>query len=351
MRAVFFMRYTFHFSSIIILFSLFSLYSQTYKDDSLAVRALLDSNVLHDIAVEEVTIVENERIVELLLYMEEISYIPPVIGNLTKLKILYLFYNNLSSLPAEIGNLKELTELHLNDNYLTSLPPEIGNLTNLRILDVSANALDSIPSEIGNCTMLDTLNAKFNSISFVPEQLCALNNCKTLLLGNNSIKELPQQIGNLGSLQSLSLELNQLLSLPQSITKLKPEIFLDLGYNSLAELPEAIAEWATTYDPDWKTTQDHINPIHTQNNSFLFKSPAISITNSYAVFYTPHNASVRFAVYNACGKMVASLFNGYAAAGNHRFSLPLQQNASGMYYYTLIIDNTMTSVKKMVVKK
>ncbi|UCH89599.1 MAG: leucine-rich repeat domain-containing protein, partial [Thermoplasmata archaeon] len=41
---------------------------------------------------------------------------------------------NLSSLPERIWKLKNLEFLILTDNQLTSLPPGIGNLTNLKTL-------------------------------------------------------------------------------------------------------------------------------------------------------------------------------------------------------------------------
>ncbi|MBE9561738.1 MAG: leucine-rich repeat domain-containing protein, partial [Proteobacteria bacterium] len=49
-------------------------------------------------------------------------------GNVTELS---LGSNQLSSLPPEIGNLTQLTKLYLIGNQLSSLPPEIGNLTQL----------------------------------------------------------------------------------------------------------------------------------------------------------------------------------------------------------------------------
>ena len=42
---------------------------------------------------------------------------------------LNLSYNNLSYLPPTIGNLTSLIHLHLDFNNLTSLPNDIGNLT------------------------------------------------------------------------------------------------------------------------------------------------------------------------------------------------------------------------------
>ena len=65
--------------------------------------------------------------------------------------------NNLTSLPPEIGNLSNLKYLYLYINNLTSLPPEIGNLTNLEVLDFADNNLAYLPKEIGNLSHLEEL--------------------------------------------------------------------------------------------------------------------------------------------------------------------------------------------------
>ncbi len=53
-----------------------------------------------------------------------------------KSRELFLCAEELTSLPPEIGNLTCLKELDLAENDLTSLPPEIGNLTCLKELDI-----------------------------------------------------------------------------------------------------------------------------------------------------------------------------------------------------------------------
>ena len=56
--------------------------------------------------------------------------------------------NELTALPPEIGNLTNLIELQVADNQLTSLPPEIGNLTNLTRLDLWDNKFTALPLEM-----------------------------------------------------------------------------------------------------------------------------------------------------------------------------------------------------------
>ncbi len=48
--------------------------------------------------------------------------------DLYNLKELYLFGNQLTSVPPELGNLSNLQYLYLSNNQLTSVPPELGNL-------------------------------------------------------------------------------------------------------------------------------------------------------------------------------------------------------------------------------
>ena len=56
------------------------------------------------------------------------------------------------SIPPEIGNLTNLTVLYLHENQLTgSIPPEIDNLTNLEVLILDNNQLTGeIPESICN---------------------------------------------------------------------------------------------------------------------------------------------------------------------------------------------------------
>lgn len=82
------------------------------------------------------------------LSSNQLTELPPEIGQLTSVQFLYLRDNQLKILPPEIGQLSRLETLVLQGNQLTELPPEIGRLQNLKELYLQGNPIQSIPPEI-----------------------------------------------------------------------------------------------------------------------------------------------------------------------------------------------------------
>jgi len=122
---------------------------EDYACDSLAVRAILDSNGLTSRDINSVVEkIEDGRITRVSFNSLDLSTLPPEIGNLTGLKILELDSNKLTSLPPEIGQLSTLVLLKLSYNQLTVLTPDIGKLSVLDGLDLSNNKLTGLPPEI-----------------------------------------------------------------------------------------------------------------------------------------------------------------------------------------------------------
>jgi len=70
-----------------------------------------------------------------------------------------------------------LSALDGSDHELTSLPPEIGNLTELQMLFVANNSLGDVPPEIGNLTRITRISELWltdNPLNTLPPQLCAV---------------------------------------------------------------------------------------------------------------------------------------------------------------------------------
>jgi Leucine-rich repeat (LRR) protein len=276
------------FLTIAILATALNSFSQvepcsTYTCDSLAVRAILDSNGLTDhlvgevarrigidwriigidISHPEITTLPKEigklsALESLALLSNQLTSLPPEIGQLTALKGLILYDNQLTSLPPEIGQLTSLTELNLYGNQLTSLPPEIGQLTALVSLILDNNQLTSLPPEIGQLTALKDLILYSNQLNSLPPEIGQLTALRALDLFDNQLTSVPSEIGQLTALYGLGLDNNQLTSLPSEILNVSPTNDLEVNNNLLCSLPDYIEAWIDEYStlPDWRAAQD-----------------------------------------------------------------------------------------------
>ncbi|MEM6253747.1 MAG: COR domain-containing protein, partial [Cyanobacteria bacterium P01_D01_bin.156] len=205
------------------------------------------------------------------LYLSEnqLTLLPPEIGQLTSLTQLYLRANQLTLLPPEIGQLTSLTQLDLRANQLTLLPPEIGQLTDLKQLDLSKNSfknfplpivqlkqlqslqlyeakLTNLPEQISQLEQLQTLDLSGNSFSNLPESFCDLKNLKKINLGDdssggNKLVALPSSISQLTNLESLTIQKNWLKSLPEELKSLRNLNSLDLQGNPISIPPEILS--------------------------------------------------------------------------------------------------------------
>ncbi|XP_027174478.1 probable leucine-rich repeat receptor-like protein kinase At1g35710 [Coffea eugenioides] len=147
------------------------------------------------------------------------SLIPPLIGNLAKLRTLALSYNGLSDpIPESIGKLSKLEEVHLNsNNFSGSLPSGLGDLSSLGTMDLTSNHFSG---SIGNLMNLVNLYLENNLLTgFIPK----------------SIGRIPSFFGQLKSLVTLSIENNQLEGpVPSNLGQLQSLAELNLGGNRLS---------------------------------------------------------------------------------------------------------------------
>jgi Leucine-rich repeat (LRR) protein len=182
----------------------------------------------------------------------KLSELPPEIGDLAELRVLWVANNRLESLPPEIGKLTRLLSLRAENNRLKSLPPEIGELTELRRITLHRNRLTGFPDEFWRLHNLQRLITAGNQLETLADGIGQLTHLQELKFGGwypkwsqvlgNQLSELPPVIAELKNLQSLDLRNNQLSELPPVIAELKNLQSLDLRNNQLSELPPVIAE-------------------------------------------------------------------------------------------------------------
>ncbi len=388
-----------------VLVSIVLTYCQTYSDDSLAVRAILDANGFYNLAVESVTFTKEDRISSLSIRSVEVQVLPPEIGKLTRLEKLDLYSSKVKELPAEIGACTSLVDINLYANELTELPVSIGNLTRLKKLMLDGNKITDIPSTIGNCHSLEMLNLRSNCVAEIPGELADCVTLKELYLSHNTIREIPVEIGRLSNLYSLWLDYNTIQVIPGSIEELSKLFILVLSNNEIDELPEEIGNmpdlgqlflrannlttlpegitnltniyiykgyyhcclngnkidpknltpevkaWADKYDPDWLGSQD-IQTGKTIQNTVLPGSITLHYRSSNKLLYLtlPASSHVKLDLFSGNGRLITSLINGWCAPGEFTVSMPQMDIADGIYFVKLSTGRYNYSKKIVLVK-
>ncbi|CAJ1898928.1 unnamed protein product [Sphenostylis stenocarpa] len=126
--------------------------------------------------------------------------VPPHIGLLKKINLLYLYSNHFSGpIPVEIGNLKAMTQLDLSkNNFSGPIPPTLWNLTNIRVMNLFSNELSGIiPMDIGNLTSLQIFDVNTNNLyGELPEAIVQLTALGTFsVFTNNFNGSIPREFG------------------------------------------------------------------------------------------------------------------------------------------------------------
>src|SRR6185369_3871792 len=91
-----------------------------------AIIAALEQRLGRRISDTWFTYSEHGVAIEVRIRETQLHELPPEIGQLVHLEVLYLNLNELTTLPPEIGRLTQLRQVFLGHNELTTLPPEIG---------------------------------------------------------------------------------------------------------------------------------------------------------------------------------------------------------------------------------
>lgn len=143
--------------------------------------------VLHEFADRNTPVIQ--------IYREGLTAIPDgVLRRKVPVQHLSLSGNQITAVPPEIGQLSHLRRLELSGNQLTLLPPEIGRLAALEEMVLSDNRLTALPPEFAGLTNLTTLVLVDNRFTVVPPEVLALPNLRMVNLGGNPIAALPPDV-------------------------------------------------------------------------------------------------------------------------------------------------------------
>uniref|UniRef100_A0A8D3DUT5 Protein scribble homolog n=1 Tax=Scophthalmus maximus TaxID=52904 RepID=A0A8D3DUT5_SCOMX len=177
---------------------------------------------------------------ELWLDRNQLSSLPPELGNLRRLVCLDVSENRLEELPSEINGLLALTDLLLTQNLLEVIPDSIGCLKQLSILKVDQNRLSQLTDSIGECENLTELVLTENLLQSLPRSLGKLKKLTNLNVDRNRLGSVPKELGGCASLNVLSLRDNRLGKLPAELADATELHVLDVAGNRLQNLPFAL---------------------------------------------------------------------------------------------------------------
>ncbi|GMJ10096.1 hypothetical protein like AT3G47570 [Hibiscus trionum] len=174
--------------------------------------------------------------------------IPSWLGSLTELRSLYLYQNNFKGvIPLSLGFLPKLEILSLFGNQISgSIPSSLFNISSLQAIDLSSNMLSGpIPSVSRGLLSLYAIVFNTNNLAgHIPKDMFDhLPNLKELDLSYNMLfGRIPASLFKCKELQSLYLSFNQLEgSLPIEIGNLSMLQMFYFGVNHFGgEIPEQI---------------------------------------------------------------------------------------------------------------
>ncbi|MBN1761264.1 MAG: leucine-rich repeat domain-containing protein [Chitinispirillaceae bacterium] len=205
------------------------------QSDALIVQRILERCGMRDISVEEVTEMEDGRVVKLDLSNNDVAK------------------DGITLIPDEIGKLTALREFVCTDNSIEEVPSEIGRCVNLRKLDLGSNRIGLLPNEIGQLRQLEKLDLRHNRLTALPPELANCKNIEYLWLWGNKLTDI-KPVAHLTNLQELYLKDNRLTMLPPSIMRIKFR-YIDFLGNRLCNLPSRVDNWVKTIDNRYRATQ------------------------------------------------------------------------------------------------
>src|SRR3990167_8087065 len=109
----------------------------------------------------------------------------------------------LTELPPEVFDLADTLEvLNLTGNRLRELPPDLGRLQRLKIVFCSSNDFTHLPESLGDCPALEMVGFKANRIQQVPAAALPAK-LRWPSSGGNCLAALPPGLANAQRLELL----------------------------------------------------------------------------------------------------------------------------------------------------
>eukprot|EP00934_Nitzschia_sp_Nitz4_P001826 Nitzschia sp. Nitz4//scaffold248_size28759//25809//27806//NITZ4_008112-RA/size28759-processed-gene-0.14-mRNA-1//1//CDS//3329544001//1826//frame0 len=141
--------------------------------------------------------------------------IPPELGKLEELDLLFMFRNNLrGTIPTEIGKLAGVEIVYLHENQLSGpIPEEIEDLIKTEELYLYGNHLTgTIPNSLGKLVDMVHIALYDNELTgTIPTALQGLKRIETIQLQNNSLTgTIPSHLSGIAELERLYLHRNAL---------------------------------------------------------------------------------------------------------------------------------------------
>ena len=338
--------------TLLIVFLSLSTFSQTWEDDSLVIRQILDTNGLYSVPVDSVIGKKDStgRVVTMGFGKPSFYILPASIKNLDELFSFGIDGTNIEAIPPEIGELKKLKMLTIMRNRkLTILPPEIGDLESLQRLNISCNEITAIPPEIGKLKKLYSFSFGENKITHIPDEFCDLVSLAKPVACNNMISYIPENIGNMPAFHSINLDYNKLKHVPNSLIPFGLDDVRMCFNDSLVFTEEQKAAWGVTDYDDyfWKHCPVEVEEEVVQKQP---KNSQVQI-NSQAIFLRVNNSGhSSCSVYNLSGQRIETLVNGVLSVGTHSISWNRAYYTPGIYFVRYSAMDGHSFIKKVVVK-
>jgi len=338
----------YHNLQLFLILMFFTVFSQSWKEDSLVVRQILDTNGLDTVKVDDIAKKYNERINTLYFYnMPTFNILPVIIGELKTLTTLKICLTGVVKVPREIENLKLIRILDLSQNKLTSIPLEIGNLEEIRRMNIQQNELTSLPPEIGNLKKMYSFQIQKNKITSIPDEICNVDSLISISAEYNLISYIPEDIGYMPSFQGINLDYNKLKHVPNSLIPFGLDDVRMCYNDSLVFTEEQKAAWGI------KDYEDYFNRVcEAEIEEGIIKeqprNSIISIRPCSIVLIVDNYNQVSCSVYNISGRKIETLINGVLPEGAHTIPWDRNNYSHGIYFVRYSIGNYSYSSKTVV---